>query len=492
MMNKKIYTRIALIALFVVNFLYFWRFKDIGIIMGDDIKLVTYFSDRSVSIVDKVLTNSSFLNYRPIAYSIICLEVYLFGNVYLGYFMFQVLLNFINIYSIFWITKKICDGHSIIGFIVSLLYIVSPCAYYGITQIFGTMELLCIFWSVWLFYMGIKYSENRSNRYFLLCVLLYSMALFSHERTMVYIGFLFVLIVLRFKTESKKTIIGRLLIATVPLIVNYFIKTTILHMHFFEGTGGTSIQVNFKSAFDLLARGIMLVFGINLGPEYLNAISFNELNVFLKTILILSLIFQILVIVLYSVNSIKNYRKETKNLDILILGISMCGVSIVSFCLTIRLEMRWMYIPCTIYFITLFYLILHCNISKNIYKILGTVIFGAFILFSVNFSTGVDRLFFFRAMHMQQSLYEETIFKYGKKIKDYDIIVVYNNELEWAMQGSQFFEVYLGDMLNVFTVPEEEVYNTYQECNLQGKQAKIFSLEGLDVVENDISYFLTE
>lgn len=125
-----------------------------------------------------------------------------------------------------------------------------------------------------------------------------------------------------------------------------------------DGTGGTAINdtFDFKTAVLFCISQIGYILGFNCGPQYLNGITFTHVPYKINLLLLFNLLFVAFVFGLYiRILLINNgFRKE--NFKKIVLIIAFIGLCIICSSITIRVEMRWIYVSYAAYLILLFYL----------------------------------------------------------------------------------------------------------------------------------------
>ena len=459
---------ISCIILTVLNFFWFIGLMEQGTIMGDDIRIYHYIMD-SNNVIKTIFTNGMG-NFRPVFYSFFAMFVYLFGTNYDLYFIANLCLNCVIVYSIYFITYKLTKGNNFSSFIACIIYTVSIYSYYGITQLFGFMELLCILWVVWFFYFIFLYCCYRNSRYFLYSVLFYLLALLTHERFLALLGVYLVMNFIVFYKDrfSKKVIM--FLVASLPAILFVLLKVVVFRSKLLVGTGNIEMGFNIGRTLIYIGQTILSMFGFNLGADYLFGYTFDKYSLLEKigAFLVLISIFILVVWFLYK-NIVMKFKSNAgrTELSVLVTFIFTEGACIICYCLSARIEMRQLYVPMTLLIIYLTYCWNRLEANNRLIK--GVTVFCLVIVVTVSFKfrVSIDQLFFMRAQKLARETYDNII-PFLEENVNCKVYVQNDGELIWAdMIGEKnIFDMYLekpvetvifDDYENIFAQIEEDL-----------------------------------
>lgn len=258
----------------------------------------------------------------------------------------------------------------ILSILMSALCLSSHLSYFQMGQMIGPIESLSMIFAIWILYTSIRWicadtksAKNKKTKrvilitYFLVCM--------THER---YFGLIIpIAAAMLMKDDTRKEKITDLIqLAAVALIV-IAIRYAALHSFIPVGTSKTDVTETFSlvQAIGQAFSQLLFVLGFNVGPEYLTGIEFADCSSAAKAVLILSAVLMILVAVCYLICKIFSRKMQSPALQyddrgiqhdrsprdiygtdfridlIIILSIMMY---IASSSVTIRLEMRWIYI----------------------------------------------------------------------------------------------------------------------------------------------------
>lgn len=410
--------------------------------------------------------------FRPI-YNLIQYVIYeLVGKNYYILWWINIILNIIVALVIFYFAYKIADNLWI-AWGGALLYSVSRFAYYQITQVFGVMETLGLLCAVSILYLLYQYIWKQNIKLFYWALILWICVSFIHER---YMMLLPIFIIANIDSLwSKELSIIRKAIGFVSLClvftIIFVIRMLVLGNSGMTGTGGTEIFTDFNvmQVLYFIALSIMYLLGINFGHPAMVMVSLNRGQYgILYTIIAISAACCVLVIMItFICDILKNKYENWNKIKVLLLFLSFIGINIISTSVTIRVELRWMYTP---YVGMILMLIFIC--SKMIsYKKISSGILLIYIVFTVVFNIHsrqyFNNLYFWSTITFAESLYDETIGKYGDQIWDKPIVLLKSeNQLPFIDEAylktifSQFGESKADSMdIKVFEefdkVPEE-------------------------------------
>ena len=196
---------------------------------------------------------------------------------------------------------------------------------------------------------------------FALGLLLYFLLVFTHER---YIALLpvfylaFICRMLREKSGYRRAFLKenrRWLIAPAVLFVLIFvIRALCIGSAIPAGTGGTEVTDTFRlgEALSYAVSQVLYIFGINAGPEHLNGLPWEQTPAFIKALTKVSILTLFFICAMFALTLLLNlfsrekadrrrFWQSLQNVLLFLLFIAMCiGCASV----TIRVEMRWIYV----------------------------------------------------------------------------------------------------------------------------------------------------
>ena len=276
------------------------------------------------------------------------------------------------------------------------------------------------------------------------------------------------------KKEGKNIVFTSCILFLLPLAQAYLfyaIRKFAIGSFIPKGTGGTEVTESFKltDALQNAFAEVYYIFGFQKGPEYLNGIPWENVAGNIRKLVYASIgvlgitVFLCLIFALIRIfktdnsigknvinDSIKNLRKEQKraklarlrsfigNNILFLLFIAMC---IGSSSVTIRVEMRWVYVSFAASLLYFSYLL---GVSR---LPLGTIFCLAFICLRLPveryYRSYFPQIYFWEDQDRMNSLAEETIEKYGREgVLGKQVYILENKYKMSKFYGDTFFQVF--------------------------------------------------
>ena len=276
------------------------------------------------------------------------------------------------------------------------------------------------------------------------------------------------------KKEGKNIVFTSCILFLLPLAQAYLfyaIRKFAIGSFIPKGTGGTEVTESFKltDALQNAFAEVYYIFGFQKGPEYLNGIPWENVAGNIRKLVYASIgvlgitVFLCLIFALVRIfkteksigknvinDSIKNLRKEQKRLKLarlrsfignnilFLLFIAMC---IGSSSVTIRVEMRWVYVSFAASLLYFSYLL---GVSR---LPLGTLFCLAFICLRLPveryYRSYFPQIYFWEDQDRMNSLAEETIEKYGREgVLGKQVYILENKYKMSKFYGDTFFQVF--------------------------------------------------
>ena len=214
-----------------------------------------------------------------------------------------------------------------------------------------------------------------------------------------------------------------------------------------KGTGGTEVQDGFSltKALSHAFSQVFYIFGIQAGPDYLAGIPWEEVGrkhryVIYASIAVLA--FSILLALLFAILKGK-LKKEFFGKNILFL----CFIALCIGCssITIRVEMRWVYVSFAAALLYFAYLL--GNTGMPIPTFFALLFVCLRFPAEMKYRESFPRIYFWEDQDRMNSLAEQTIGKYGR---DYglgkQVYILENNYKMSKFYGDTFFQVFDPEM----------------------------------------------
>ena len=214
-----------------------------------------------------------------------------------------------------------------------------------------------------------------------------------------------------------------------------------------KGTGGTEVNEGFSlaKAFSHAFSQVFYIFGIQAGPDYLAGIPWEEVGRKHRYVIYASigvLAFSILLALLFAIRKGK-LKKEFFGKNILFLGfIALCiGCSSI----TIRVEMRWVYVSFAASLLYFAYLL--GNTGMPIPTFFALLFVCLRFPAEMKYRESFPRIYFWEDQERMNSLAEQTIGKYGRDyVLGKQVYILENNYKMSKFYGDTFFQVFDPEM----------------------------------------------
>lgn len=421
--------------------------------------------------------------YRPVYWFFCYIECALVGNNPFGFYIVNIVFNSLIALFIYYFAKKLCNNF-FVSFLAGILYLVSHFSYYQIGQMLGLLESLCMLFSISFLFFVLKYLnceiKEKSNAYFCLVLIFYALGVFTHDRLIgllpVFLVALFFKKKVRLSTKFIKTFICILVLAALIGIKTYFTGNVVP-----PGTGGTKVTDTFsiEQAIRFAFMQVLHVFGFSFGEDYLCGITFDKLDNIAKTFVYINIIFIAIIEILYLMvalsysykTSIEDLDKPSPRIGMDLTFLAFIGMNIISSSSTIRIELRWLYIPMAGFILFAVFKISEvCRlINKNSIK---KVMISIFIIWFVSrlfvdmsYRKGYSDIYCIKDQIRLNSLANETVYKYGfDNIKNSNIYIIDGNFKLSDFYASWFFRVFAPKKTD--PVPKlEQIYSASTDVN---------------------------
>ena len=398
--NRKIISYITDLAfLAAIAAFAFWVNRDIVIkgLYMDDLYMWSCYGEQSLT--EFVFPIGTSTRFRPVYWFATYLQMMIVGNHITRFVTFNVVVNIITAYLLYYIARRLSKS-SIVSLIVGLCYLASRFAYYQIGQALGLMETMALFLAIAMLWQLYRYMESGKGYY--AALIIYFLLVFTHERYLSLFPLIYLVIIMRMAGErrirrndavsavskaakcrdrddsaglSNLETVGtagqhhthedgsnthgsfakqikenwcKIALPLAELLLVIGIRCFAIGKALPAGTGGTEVTDTFSvgQAIGFCFDQIKYILGINAGPEYLNGLTWEDSPLYIRKLVYAGILLIIAVVLIYIVGIIGKRSKETMAeaaRTALLFGgfIALCiGCSSV----TIRLEMRWIYV----------------------------------------------------------------------------------------------------------------------------------------------------
>lgn len=428
-------TGVALVLLLLFG-LFINRHLSIRALYGDDLYLWSFYGCEDFwSFTFPKVTKG---NFRPFYWAVSYLEFLLIGPHVHWYARFNVLLNVVIAWVIYFFSRRLSRltrvPHGMllgqaVGLLTGMLYLQSHFAAYQIAQVLGLLESLALLLALLTLWGLFDYMEGRGTRAYLRACLCFFLVIFTHERFIALAPLFYLAVLTQYCTERRLcrrfvpsrtsevprtsqppasagttecdtpgsdmlsgNRLGRLLELLLPLLLlaAFFGSRMVVAGDAIPvGTAGTKVQDTFSlaQALGFAFTQVAYIFGVNAGHAIFCGVSFADSARWVQALIFLSWLCLFLMLVLYVRSVWKRGRITPRLIGENLLFICFIALCIGSSSITIRLETRWVYVSYTAALLYLSYML--GEIAKSGWKEHGQRSSTAYTLSSV--AQGAER-----------------------------------------------------------------------------------------------------
>ncbi len=400
--------------------------------------------------------------FRFLYYLAAWLEMAVVGNHVAWFVPINILLNAGVSWTLYGIGRRLARSKGV-GFLCGAMYLVSRMAYYQIGQVLGLMETMALWMAVlilWDLYLFLNeeagggkstspaFGGSGSKRFYVACALYFGIC-FVHERYMVLIPLFF--LVLLYKRSRK---LWQWLAPSISFLLVQVIRAFTIGSVLPAGTGGTQVADTFSvtQSIRYALSQAAYVFGINAGPEHLNGRPWSQSPFLIRGLVILADLMVAALVIAFIVRICREKKEERaallKNASLFLGFIILC---IASSSVTIRVEMRWVYVSLAGALLLLAYIygVLTGGYKKEMYlKRLWPwgAAFACYVLFmfpvELFYRGCYPSLYLWPDQLRYNSLAEETYEKYGSDVMGKTIYIIGDSYEMSDFTARTFFKVY--------------------------------------------------
>lgn len=378
------------------------------------------------------------------------IQMHLFGVHINWYVPFNILLNIGIAYTLFYMARKF--SRSIyVGVVCSLMFLASRMSYYQIGQILGLMESMAMWMALMILYLLIGYvneKDEMENRRLMFANLLYVGVCFVHERYMVLLPLFFIALLFKRSRSWKQWAEPVIGFAFVQMMRFLFIGTVSP-----AGTGGTDVvdTMSVKSVLHYVLCQIAYIFGINAGPEHMNGQNFREAPLWVMVLIGIADLMLMVLVLAFFMRLLQRRKGCIRALQTAALFVAFIGACIVCSSVTIRVEMRWVYVSyaAALLFMAWIYGFLTDGLQRTGRWIQGVPFLALITVYAVlmlpvehYYRSLYPNLYYWRDQEHYNSLANETYGQYGDGIFGKTIYIIGDSFEMSEFTEEYFFKVF--------------------------------------------------
>ena len=382
-------------------------------------------------------------------------EMKLFGTHVNWYVPFNIVLNSCLAYNLYRMAKRFSHS-AYVGILCAVMFLMSRMSYYQIGQALGLMETMAMWMALGILYFLLEYlgdeDETSANRRLYLAAVLYFCVCLVHERYMVLLPLFYFSLLFKLSKNWKLWAAPTVGVALIQLVRFIFIGTISP-----PGTGGTDVvdTMSVSSVLHFVLSQIAYIFGINAGPEHLNGQNFREAPLGVTILIALADLMIAVLVLAFVIRVLHKGKKMVPYLQKTFLFVAFIGACIVCSSVTIRVEMRWVYVSlaAALLFLSWMYGSLTEQMAKRgrwVQALPYLSLFTLYVLFMLpveHYYRGLfPNLYYWADQEHYNALAEETYGQYGVGIFGKTIYIVGDKFEMDDFTQAEFFRVF--DRLN--------------------------------------------
>jgi len=360
----------------------------------DDLYMWSCYGEQSFT--EFVFPIGTSARFRPVYWLATWLQMAIIGNHVHLFAAFNIVCNLLLAWSVYYIVTRMTDS-IFLSFAVSAAFLASRFAYYQIGQALGLMETLAQFFALWMLYElwrfmraelcflpeeekekagqesarplyrlpQLQLSSSPEGSY-LLALLFYLLLVFTHERYIVLVPLFYLVLIVRLLRRNRAyrkadvRSFRRLWIWPAALLVFVIaVRRLATGRTVPAGTGGTLVTETFqlRQCLRFVLSQLLYLAGVNDGPEHLCGLPWEATPANIKSLVKVSVLCLVLIITGFLALLLKECRSRRQGggaaerlymhlADCLLFG-GFIGACIACSSVTIRVEMRWIYVSYT-------------------------------------------------------------------------------------------------------------------------------------------------
>lgn len=338
----------------------------------------------------------------------------------------------------------------LIGFLTGIAYLLSSLSYYQISQGLGVMETMALWMGIGILYCLFQVLHDAPGWRvdYLVAVGLYFGVCFVHERYMVLLPLFFIVLLMKRCREIRLwgyPVLSFVMVQVIRLVTIGGLSPA--------GTGGTQVTETFslKQCVKFALSQVAYMFGIHAGPEHLNGIPWGKSPVWVHGLVYGTIALVLVMVICFLVTAVKHKEERGLAAASSVLFVCFIGACIVSSSVTIRVEMRWVYVSYAAALLFLAYMygviVRYVDVTKEIQKFVpyGAILVGYVVLMvpvQMFYRSYYPNLYYWGDQMRYNSLAEETYEKYGDELFDKRIYILGDSYEMSEFTADTFFKVY--------------------------------------------------
>ncbi len=463
--------QMVLLALFALILIGLFVNRNIQIrgLYGDDLYLWSYYGEDNFW--DFTFPAETKGNFRPFYWAMSYLEFLIVGRHVNYYAAFNTVVNIFISLVVYFFGLRLTKAEekkgteliisNVVPFLAGAMYLGSHFAAYQIGQVLGLLESLALLLAVMVLGFLYEYTANRNSTFYYMACFMYFLVIFTHERYIALFPLFYISIVIGFISKRKigsrsrsrgykEKYLIKTLLPMAELTVFFLARLRIAGQAMPAGTAGTEVTETFDLIQSLryAIMQVQYIFGVNAGEAYLNGINWNDAPIWLHVCVYVSWIVMLIMIIIYMMTIKK------QGIDHVVIGQNLLFISFIALCIgcssiTVRLEIRWIYVSYTAALLYICYMLGRINDYSGKFLSEGKRFTVLFVIYCI-LMTPVEQLyrsnfkniFFWFELDRVNSLADETIGKYKDFLGIRQTYIFYNRYEMTDFYAEYFYKPY--------------------------------------------------
>lgn len=320
----------------------FWINRDLEIrgLYMDDLYLWSCYGEQSFW---KYVFPIGSTRFRFLYYLMAWLELGLIGTHIDWIVPINILLNTGLAFTLYQMARKYSRS-SYVGMLCGFAFLASRLSYYQIGQLYGLMETMALWMALGILYLLCEFLNDHGGRdyrgFYAACGLYFGVC-FVHERYMVLLPLFFLALLCRKVRRWHLWAAPAGTFAAVQAIRFLAIGSVMP-----AGTGRTQVAETFSlgDAVWYALSQVAYLFGINAGPDHLNGQNFRQAPSWVMILIVAADLMLLAVLAAFLVKLVQEWRHCGSYLCTSLLFMGFLAGCIACSSVTIRVEMRWVYV----------------------------------------------------------------------------------------------------------------------------------------------------
>lgn len=434
-----------LVAVLILTVFAFWVNRGISIkgLYMDDLYLWSCYGEQSF--LEFVFPLGS-TRFRFLYYLAAWLELALVGRHVEWLVPINIVLNAGIGFTLYRMSRRFSRS-SYVGILTGLAFLASRMAYYQIGQVYGLMETMALGMALGILYGLYHYLAGDRRGLWAACGLYFGIC-FVHERYMVLLPLFFLVLVFRRERSLRRWAAPAAVFGAVQGI-----RLLTIGRLMPAGTGHTQVAETFSfgTAVKYALSQVAYIFGFNAGPQHLNGQNFRSAPLWVLFFVIVADLMVAGMVLCFLIKWIREHRQGTGYFRVSMLFLGFIAGCIACSSVTIRVEMRWIYVSyaaALLYLSWMFGVLTEGILQKGLLSwavhYVAMVTVYVVLMLPVEFygRSLYPNLYFWPDQQRYNSLAEVTYGVYGEELFGKNIFIIGNDFGMSDFTAETFFKVF--------------------------------------------------